>query len=51
MDSDMEEILAIINDWCETAAIIIPTTPSLQRRAHKKTCVEQTKNPATPQLA
>ena len=50
-NSDMEEILAVINDWHETAAIIIPTTPSSQRRARKKTRVEQTNNPAMPQPA
>lgn len=50
-NSDMEEILAVINDWRETAAIIIPTTPSSQRRARKKTRVKQTNNSATPQPA
>jgi hypothetical protein len=35
-ESDVEEVLAIISEWRETAAIVIPTTPTSQRRARKK---------------
>ena len=35
-ESDLEELLAAINDWRESAAIVIPTTPTSQRRACKK---------------
>jgi len=44
-ESDLEGILSIINDWCETASIVIPTTPASQRRARKKTRVDKSNNP------
>ena len=35
-ESDLEELLTAINNWRESAAIVIPATPTSQRRARKK---------------
>ena len=35
-ETDLAEIVSIINDWRETAAIVVPSTPASQRRARKK---------------
>ena len=35
-ESDWEDILSIIADWRETAAVVVPTTPPSQRRGRKK---------------
>jgi hypothetical protein len=50
-ESDLEEVLLTINSWRETAAIIIPSTPSSQRRARKKTRANEPNNLASPQQA
>jgi len=50
-ESDLEELLATINDWRESAAIVIPTTPTSQRRARKKTRADQPTHLTTPQPA
>ena len=37
-ESDLEELLIVINDWCESASIVVvPTTPTSQWHAHKET--------------
>lgn len=46
-ESDLEEVLSIISDWRDTAAIVIPTTPTSQRRARKKKRPDQPNNFAT----
>ena len=35
-ETDLAEIVSIINDWRETAAIVVPSTPASQHRARKK---------------
>ncbi|KAF8816642.1 P-loop containing nucleoside triphosphate hydrolase protein [Phlegmacium glaucopus] len=50
-ESDLEEVLLTINGWRETAAIVIPTTPTSQRRARKKTRANQPHNLTIPQQA
>jgi hypothetical protein len=35
-DSDLDQIVSIITDWRDAASIIIPSTPTSQRRARKK---------------
>jgi len=35
-ESDLDQIITIINDWRESVAIVIPTTPTSQQRARKK---------------
>ena len=41
----------VINDWCESASIVVPTTPTSQRHACKKTRADQPTNLTTPQPA
>ena len=48
---DLEELLIVINDWCESASIVVPTTPTSQRHACKKTRADQPTNLTTPQPA
>ena len=46
-ESDLEEVLSIISDWRDTAAIVIPSTPTSQRRARKKKRADLPNNLAT----
>jgi hypothetical protein len=46
-ESDLEVVLSTISDWCDTATIIILTTPISQCRARKKTCSDHPNNLAT----
>lgn len=48
-ESDWEDILSIISDWREAAAIVVPTTPPSQRRGRKKT--RQSARPSIEQPA
>ena len=50
-ESDLEEVLAAINDWRDSAAIVIPTTPTSQCCARKKTRADQPTHLTTPQPA